>query len=65
MGDEMQKGIQRFMSQVATVKASSETSMNKDLYPTWNCNMTPLFVDQKNTVPLKKQLVRITPNWRE
>ena len=35
LGAEMQKGIQRFVYQVTTVKASSEAAWQKDLYPTW------------------------------
>ena len=36
-----------------------------DLYPTWNCNMTPLFEDQTNKAPLRKQFIRFTPGRRE
>ena len=65
LGAEMQKDIQRFVYQVTTANASPESSVEKDLYQTWNCNMTPLFEDQTNTAPLRKQFVRITPGWRE
>ena len=30
------------------------STVDKDLYPIWNCNMTPLFEDQTNMAPLKK-----------
>ena len=54
------------MYQVTTVKASSGSSVDKNLYPTWNCNMTPLFEDQTNMVPLRKQYVSFrvgVSNW--
>ena len=53
LGAEMSKGIQRLVYQVTTVKASSVNSVDKDLYPNWNCNMILLFEDQTNTAPLR------------
>ena len=61
---KIKKCMSSFVYQVMTVKGSSECSMDKDLYPTLDCNMATLFEDQTNTVLPRKQLVRITPGWR-